>query len=125
MTEETVAFIRDALAGTHPVRRSRGLHYVVATPGDTYKSIAKEFGLREKKLLEYNDVKKNGEIKAWEEVYLEEKLDTPPEGVKTATIGEGESMHSISQRYGIKLSKLKSMNRKAKDEPGTILKMGK
>ena len=38
--EETVAFIADHLVKSHPVRRSRGLHYVVGTPGDTYSSIA-------------------------------------------------------------------------------------
>ena len=121
--EETVAFIRESLASTHPVRKSRGLHYVVAFPGDTYASIAKEFGLKEKKLKEYNDGGNQKEIREWEEVYLEPKRDDAPEGVVSATIGEGESMRSISQRYGIKLSSLKKLNKKAKDRPGTILRL--
>lgn len=121
--EETVAFIRESLASTHPVRKSRGLHYVVAFPGDTYASIAKEFGLKEKKLKEYNDGGNQKEIREWEEVYLEPKRDDAPEGVVSATIGEGESIRSISQRYGIKLSSLKKLNKKAKDRPGTILRL--
>lgn len=123
MTEETVAFIREHLAKTHPVRKSRGLHYVVAMPGDTYESIAKELGMKKKKLMEYNDVKKDGEIKEWEEVYLVEKKEEAPEGVETVTIGDGESMHSISQRYGIKLSVVKKLNKKAKDKPGVTLRL--
>lgn len=122
-SEETVAFIRDMLVRTHPVRRSRGLHYVVATPGDTYASIAKEFNLKPKKLMKYNDAGKDHEIKAWEEVYLEEKLDDAPEGIASVTIGEGESLHSVAQCYGVKVKTIKDLNKKAKDEPGTVLKM--
>ena len=122
-SEETVAFIRDMLVRTHPVRRSRGLHYVVATPGDTYASIAKEFNLKPKKLMKYNDAGKDHEIKAWEEVYLEEKLDDAPEGIASVTIGEGESLHSVAQRSGVKVKTIKDLNKKAKDEPGTALKM--
>lgn len=121
--EETVAFIRDALASSHPVHKSRGLHYVVATPGDTYASLAKEFRIKEKKLLSYNDAGKKKEIKPWEEVYLEEKLETAPDGIDEVTIGEGETMHSISQRFGMKLSALQNLNKKAKDKPGTRLRM--
>ena len=61
------------------------------------------------------------EITPWQEVYLEEKLDKAPEGVYSVTIGEGESIHSISQRFGMKLSSIKALNKKAKDKPGTIL----
>lgn len=122
-SEETVAFIHDMLVRTHPVRRSRGLHYVVATPGDTYASIAKEFNLKPKKLMKYNDAGKDHEIKAWEEVYLEEKLDDAPEGIASVTVGEGESLHSVAQRYGVKVKTIKDLNKKAKDEPGTVLKM--
>lgn len=121
--EETAAFIRESLVSSHPVRRSRGLHYVVATPGDTYASIAKEFKIKKKKLMAFNDADKDREIKPWEEVYLEEKLDEAPDNVKSVTIGEGESLHSISQRFGIKLSALKKLNGKAADSPGTVLKM--
>ncbi|MEZ3549548.1 MAG: glucosaminidase domain-containing protein [Muribaculaceae bacterium] len=121
--EETVAFIADHLVKSHPVRRSRGLHYVVATPGDTYSSIAKEFNIKKKKLMKFNDVKRDRDIKPWEEVYLEEKLDDAPQDVATATIGEGESFHSVSQRYGMKLDRLKELNPKAKDESGTRLRL--
>lgn len=119
--EETVAFIRESLASSHPIRKSRGLHYVVAFPGDTYSSIAKELGMKEKKLKEYNDAEKGGKIKEWEEVYLEPKKDEAPEGVRIVTIGEGENMRSVAQRYGMKLSAIKKLNKKVKDKPGNKL----
>ena len=121
--EETVMFIRNALASSHPLRKSRGLHYVVAVPGDTYESIAKEFNMNVKKLRKFNDADKKTAIKEWEEVYLEEKHSEGPENVKTATIGEGESLHSLSQRYGIKLSSLKDFNKDIEDKPGMVIRL--
>ena len=121
--EEDASFIHDMLRATHPVRRSRGLHCVIASPGDTYSSIAKELGIKKSRLLKYNDVDKDREIKPWEEVYLEEKRDTPPEGVSNVTVGEGESFHSISQRFGIKLSTLRKLNPRVRDRPGSKLRL--
>lgn len=121
--EEDTGFIREMLMGKHPVRKSRGLHCVIASPGDTYSLIAKELGIAAKKLLEYNDCKQDGEIKAWEEVYLQPKRDTAPDGVAYVSIGEGESIHSISQRFGIKESVIRSLNPKAKDKSGTYLRL--
>lgn len=121
--EETARYIIDHLLGTHPVRRSRGLHYVVAVPGDTYAGIAREFGIKEKKLLGFNDAAKGDAIRAWEEVYLVDKLDRAPEGVTSVTIGEDETIHSVAQRYGMRQEVIKRLNPDAKDCPGTVLKL--
>lgn len=123
--EETAAYIHSILAKSHPVRCARGLHYVIARPGERYSDIAKELKINKKKLLEYNDVEADGEIKAWEEVYLQPKLDKGPEDELYATIGDGESIHSIAQRFGMKISVLKQLNPGAKDEPGIRLRLGK
>ena len=121
--EEGADFIHRNLLSRHVIRRSRGLHYVVARPGDTYASIAKELKLKKQQLLLYNDVEADGEIKAWEEVYLQPKLEEGPADVASATIGDGESLHSLSQRFGMRLSTLRALNPEAPDEPGTILKL--
>lgn len=121
--EETAAFIHETLSKSHPVRRARGLHYVIARPGDTYGKIAKELKVNKKKLLKYNDVASDGEIKAWEEVYLQEKLDSAPEDIRSATIGDGESLHSLSQRFGVKLSSLQELNRDTPDTPGSQIRL--
>ncbi len=121
--EETSEFIASALKSTHPIRKSRGLYYVVAYPGDTYASIAKEFHLKKKKLLAYNDVERDGEIKPWEEVYLQEKPEMLTDSPATAVIGEGESLHSLAQRYGVSLKTLKKLNKRVKDRPGERIKL--
>lgn len=122
LAEENAAFILSQLKSTHKVRKSRGLHYVIASPGDTYTAIAGEFGLKGKDLAAFNDMDNpDSEIKAWEEVYLEQKKENIADAPKRVTIGEDESMHSISQRFGIRLDALKKLNPKAKDRPGTRL----
>ena len=121
--EDTAGFIVEMLRTTHPVRKYRSLHYVIAAPGDTYGSISRELGLPVEMLLVYNDASADGEIKAWEEVYLEPKHELPPAGVKKATIGEGESIHSVAQRYAMKTDILRRLNPKVKDRPGTKLKL--
>lgn len=121
--EETVRFIQESLASSHPVRKTRGLHYVIAAPGDRYSDIAKEFGIDKKKLMTYNDARKNGPIKDWEEVYLEPKHSTGPDDLKYAVIGEDESMHSLSQRFAMSLESLKKLNPDKKDSPGSRLRL--
>lgn len=120
---ETAGFIHAHLMSKHKISKSRGLHYVVARPGDTYASIASELKMKRSKLLEYNDVKKDREITPWQEVYLQPKLEEGPEGTMVATIGDGETMHSLAQRYGIKLESLRAMNPGKGDIPGTTLKL--
>lgn len=120
--EEIAGFIHQQLLRTHPVRRSRGLHYVIANPGDTYSSLAKEFHISKKKLKHYNDADSD-RIHEWQEVYLEPKLDVAPDGISSATIGEDESLHSLAQRFGMKLEALRALNPKAKGRPGETIRL--
>lgn len=121
--EETAAFILNHLRQSHVVRKSRGLHFVIAVPGDTYGSLARELGIDKKKLLRYNDMEKDCPVADWEEVFLEEKLDEAPKGVKRVTIGERESIHSLSQRYGMKMSRIMELNPGVEDKPGKKLRL--
>lgn len=120
---ETPAFIHKMLSSKHVIRKTDGLHYVIAQPGDTYALIAKELNMNLKKLLKYNDRNKDGEIRAWEEVYLQEKRDYPNKEVSKATIGDGETIHSVAQRYGMKVAAVEALNPDAKDEAGEVLKL--
>lgn len=121
---QTAEFIRDFIVRTHKVLRYRGLHYVVAVPGDSYASIAAEFGIDPHALAGYNDrTLPEEEVHPWQEVYLQAKLDTPPQDQDTATIGTGETMHSLSQRFGMTLQALRRLNPKSKDRPGTRLRL--
>lgn len=119
----TAEFIFNQLRNTHVVRKSRGLHYVIATPGDTYASIAAELRLNPSELAALNDATLDKTIPAWQEVYLQQKLDNAPDDISSAVIGEDESIHSLSQRFGMRLSVLQQLNPNAKDKPGERIRL--
>ena len=120
---EDALFIFEHLRNSHPICKYRSLHYVIASPGDTYSDIAKEFGMKTKDLLRFNDVDADHEIRAWQEVYLQEKHDKAPADYHSIVIGEGESFHSIAQRMGMKLQCLKDLNPDSSDSQGTRLRL--
>lgn len=122
--EDDAAFILSQLKSSHAVRRSRGLHYVIAVPGDTYASIAAEFNLDPSRLAVDNDASDpSAAIKAWEEVYLQPKLDHAPKHISKVTIGEDESAHSVAQRYGVTMKLIRDLNPGYTDRPGTTLRL--
>lgn len=95
----------------HPVYIANGIAYVIARPGDSFKSIGKEFGLSWKRLVKYNDLHRGYTLANKDIIYLKAKRKT----ANTSTVHvvkDGDSMHSISQMYGIRLKSLYRMNRK-------------
>ena len=123
--------IYEEITSVHEIVQRNGLYCVIAKSGDTYSSIAEEFGIRSRKLLSFNDLgrgERNDELQAGSIIYLEEKhkeatADTPDSYV-TKT---GDSVHSISQQFGIsvkslcKLNKLSTKNSKRSLKPGIKL----
>lgn len=123
--EDDAMFILSELKQSHAVRRSRGLYYVIAVPGDTYASIAAELGTDAATLAANNDApgETRREIRAWEEVYLQPKLDTAPKGIKKVTIGEDETARTVAQRYGVTMKLIERLNPGFADSPGTTLRL--
>ena len=109
-------------AGLRPIYRSSGLLYIIANTGDTFKSLSKEFGISDKKLIKYNDLYKGYNLKAGDIIYLEKKNDKATKEYRFHTTANGESLYSISQKYGIRLKKLYKMN--PEYESYTTLKVG-
>ncbi len=95
---------------THDVLKVNGLRYVIAQPGDSYGSIADEFGIKEKNILVYNEMPDKSKPDAGERVYLQKKKRKAPKGFETHVIQPGESLYSIAQFYGIRLIDLYDMN---------------
>lgn len=110
----------------HTVIKKGNLKYVKARYGDTYESISKEFDIKKKKLLEYNDLKKDRQLEADDFVYLQEKGKKSAETAKYYTVRRGETLYSISQKLGIQLKHLLKKNDLDKDDkikPGETLKV--
>ena len=105
---------------------THGLVYVIAVNGDTYGSIAEEFGFKEKDLLSFNEVPQDFPLSDGDIVYFQKKNARAGKEYEYHTIQVGESMHSISQTYGIQLRNLYRLNKKSYDyipEEGEVLKL--
>lgn len=104
------------LANPHQVYIANGLAYVVARDGDTFRLLGGEFGISWKKLVDYNDLHKEYTIEAGDIIYLKKKNKKAQKPYQNHIVRDGDSMHSIAQKYGIRLKNLYKMNRKDVEE---------
>ncbi len=100
----------------HQVYLANGLLYVIARRGDTFEDIAKEYDTRAKKLIKYNDLHKDYTLAEGDIIYLHEKKKKADKKYVVHIVGDDDSMHSISQKYGIRLKNLYKMNKKDPEE---------
>lgn len=106
---------------------ANGLVYIVVRAGDSWKSISKEFDISQKKLRKYNDLYKGYALQVGDILYLEEKNKKATKEYIVHVLRAGESMHGISQKYGIRMKNLYKLNKMDADSPspevGTILRL--
>ena len=95
------------------------LNGVQAAQTTTQGKFSNQIGLKENKLRKLNDLEEAERIEAGKYYYTEKKK--PSADVATHVVQPGESLWSISQKYGIRLSALKAKNRIRRD---TELKVG-
>ncbi|PZX49366.1 LysM peptidoglycan-binding domain-containing protein [Algoriphagus chordae] len=86
---------------------------VQAAQTTTQSTFSERVGVKENKLRRLNDLDKGERIEAGEYYYTEKKKASAE--VATHVVMPGETLWSISQKYGMKLSALKSKNRIRKD----------
>lgn len=103
------------LARPHQVFIANDIAYVVARDGDTFQVLGKEFDISWKKLVKYNDLHKEYTLEEGDVIYLKEKKKKAAKPYNVYVVRDGDSMHSISQKYGIRLKNLYKMNRKEAD----------
>lgn len=90
------------------------LDFIIAKNGDTPESIANDNELALFEFCKYNDIKSKTKIIAGEKYYLVAKKKKSETDFHT--VKQGETLWSISQKYGVKLKKLRKYNRLKKDE---------
>ena len=106
---------------------ANGLVYIVVRAGDSWKSISKEFNVSQSKLRKYNDLYKGYALQVGDILYLEKKNKKADKEHIVHVLRAGESMYSISQKYGIRLKNLYKLNKMHENDPapevGTILRL--
>ncbi|MCR4810637.1 MAG: glucosaminidase domain-containing protein [Prevotella sp.] len=96
----------------HPIYIYNKNYYLYARRGDTFRSIADEIGISYRKLARYNERDKKDVLAEGEIVWLKKKQRHGPKDLKgkVHVVAVGESMYTISQRYGIRLKSLYKLN---------------
>jgi len=103
-----------------------GLKSAIARQGDTFEVLGQEFGKKPWELMRFNDYPHGFEPRPNEIIYLQPKRRQSQGMYQYHVIGEGESMHYISQLYGIRLNALYRMNNMKPGDPimiGQVLQL--
>ena len=96
------------------------LDAVVAREGDTYEILAQILGVEAWELYKFNDQSAGYRPHPNEVIYVEKKHRRTSKNQEFHTAAEGETMHFISQMYGLKLKPLYRRNRmKPGEQPQT------
>ena len=94
------------------IYRTHGLIYVIVRYDDSLAQIAYDLGFKAKNLAKYNDIRVNYPLQQGDIIYLEKKKTKAVQPNYFHVVKVGESMHSISQRYGIQVKSLYKLNKK-------------
>ena len=111
----TTPAVNDVKATPKQIReiyKTHNLIYVIAKDSDSFNQIAFDTGFKAKDLIKYNDVPENITLKKGDIIYLQKKKSKADIPYFEHLIKPGESMHRISQQYGIQLNNLYKMNKK-------------
>ncbi len=117
---------KQIVTNPHTPYRTHGLVYVIARRGDTFEAIANEFGFKAKNLYKWNEVPEGFPLSEGDIVYFQRKKSKADKPYYEHEVKVGESMHSISQLYGMKVKNLYRLNKKDGEyvpEEGDVLRL--
>ena len=95
-----------------------GIICIEIIPGDTFNKIANYYGIKLKKLLQYND-KTDTNLKPGQLVYLKRKKAKAARGYEFHRVKAGDNLYDISQKYGVRIKNLIRYNYLSADSPLT------
>lgn len=96
---------------TQRIMENNRIKYIIVKDGETLESIEKEFQLIKWELTRYNEVSTDFSPVPGQMLYIQPKRDKAEPGKETHIVAEGDTMYSISQKYGVKIKKLYEYNR--------------
>ena len=115
--EVTVAAAREEyrFSLSRKVFKVNGVPCVYAVEGDTYRSVASSNGLFLGEILRYNDQEEDRALNADELVFLQSKKSQAVRGMNKYIAVGGEDLWALSQRFGVRMSAIKRMNKISDD----------
>ncbi|TLX72260.1 LysM peptidoglycan-binding domain-containing protein [Labilibacter sediminis] len=106
---KTDNFTIDAF-GSHKVEQNNGVKYIKVNPDDSFSSVCTEFGLKEWEIFAYNDLEQNANIQKYKYLYVQPKRSKAHRKHTSHKLKQGETLHYLSQKYGVKISRLYKYN---------------
>ncbi len=101
---------------SHQVELNNGVKYVTVHQGDSFEDISNEFGLKSWELFTYNDLPENASVQDYKHIYLQSKRNKAHRKHPSHQVKPGETLQYISQKYGVKMSRLYRYNQMKKGE---------
>ena len=101
-----------AVFTVHPIKSYNQNYYVYARRGDSFESIGKEVGVSASNLAKYNERDADEALREGDVVYLRKKQKKADRRYRDYRheVKQGESMYTIAQTYGMRLSSLYKLN---------------
>ncbi|KAA9338405.1 LysM peptidoglycan-binding domain-containing protein [Hymenobacter busanensis] len=99
-----------------------GLRAVVALPNESKEELARRAGVKLRRFMQYNDLMPFDNIVVGQPYFVQKKRDKAETEYHVAQTGE--SLASVSQKYGVRAKAIRSKNRMAANEallPGRVL----
>ena len=113
--------------GGYNVYRTNRTCYIIAKSGDTFRTLGDMFGISERTLRKFNDASRTAALSEGDMVYIERKKVRWEDGARLHVVREGDTLHSLSQFYGIRERSLARLNRFRRSRPlhaGETLTLG-
>jgi len=101
---------------TRKILERNRIEYIIVKEGDTYENLQKELDLLPFELFRYNGLTRDSVLYAGQELYIQPKRKKAERGYPVHTVKQGETIHSISQMYGVKSERIRFMNGMTPDE---------
>lgn len=98
------------MARVSRIMENNRVQYIIVKDGESKEDIAEEFKLLKRELALFNDLDDSFTPVPGQILYIQPKKDKAEEGKEFHYFEEGETIHIISQKYGIKLKSLLEMN---------------
>lgn len=106
-----------SVANPHQIFYYNKNYYIRARKGDSFISLSKELKISVRRLTRYNELTLDYVLKEGDVIYLKKKQKKAVRDYKRRphVVRQGDSMYSIAQMYGIRLSSLYKKNRLSSD----------
>ncbi|MDR1356294.1 MAG: glucosaminidase domain-containing protein [Tannerellaceae bacterium] len=98
-----------------PVQNTGGLDYIYAVDDDNFGRLVEDTGLTVDEIMLFNEMPEDFPLRKGDIIYLEKKKTKAAKPDYDHVVQIGESMHSISQKYGMRVKNLYKLNKKSEE----------